>query len=36
MADCTRELQMTEGKARQLFYAKIKSIIDQIAKEAEC
>lgn len=28
-----RELQMTEAKARQLVNAKIKSIIDQIAKE---
>jgi len=33
MAIAQRELQMTEGKARQLVNAKIKSIIDQIAKE---
>lgn len=33
MAVAQRELQMTEAKARQLVTAKMKTIIDQIAKE---
>lgn len=33
MAIAERELQMTEAKARQLVTAKMKTIIDQIAKE---